>query len=68
MSSDRACTIAMTYQNLKSTTDPFDSTFDSVPDDKEDDKGKPIAKESIDHLDRMAGGMKRMRFACTVQS
>ena len=25
------------------------------------------AKESIDHLDRMAGGMKHIVFSCTVQ-
>ncbi len=34
----------MAYENLKSTTDPFDSTFDSAKDDKEDDKGSLLPR------------------------
>jgi hypothetical protein len=58
MSSDRACTIAMAYNNLKSTTDisltchPEERALARV---SKDAWRVAKAEESIGHFDRMAG-------------
>jgi hypothetical protein len=51
MSLDRACTIATAYKSLKSTTDSFVLLSRMT-------KEQLRAKESIDQLDRRAGGSK----------
>jgi len=70
MSLDRARTIAMTYKNLKSTTNIWchPEGRASARVSKDDHRDCVGTKESIDHLDRMAGGFDVSRFACTVQS
>jgi hypothetical protein len=56
MSSDRACTIAMAYKNLKSTTDLCHPEPRAQRACRRTTTDIAIAEESIDQLDRKAGG------------
>jgi hypothetical protein len=60
MSSDRLQTIAMTLQTIGRPQTSFDSPLDSVQDDEGMTRYRH-AEESIDHLDRKAGGLMVVR-------